>query len=394
MKSARFYQWRIPRPAAVDGPAALRHHVRPVHDPGPAMSRAFRNLSAFLLLAFSTAVLAQRVEGTRARATGPYSAEVVVNNQTDAQRNMGFARGLLQVLTRISGDRTVNQRPGVGDELRRARQYVDHYDFRQDEGIGPTGAPTFNTTLVVQYDQKKVDEMVATLGLSYWPQPRPKPVLWLAIDDGSGSGPRLVGLGKSNAARPVLDRAKQRGYALGLPAGNAAEQALVGSIWRGDTAAIARASAKYSPPMQLVGKLYRSTKGGWQADWVFLDNGRALARTSSTDSDARRAMAAGADVAADALIRKYAKPAKTVGPPGKYVLTITGVNSTDDFIRLAGYLERSAVVKRATPLRASPDGLTYEVELVSGVAGLAKVAARDGVLEQVGDDDSTTFRLR
>ncbi|TZF91593.1 DUF2066 domain-containing protein [Lysobacter lacus] len=359
------------------------------------MARAYRIFLAFLLLASSTAVLAQRVEGSRASASGPYSAEVVVNNQGDAQRNSGFARGLLQVLTRVTGDRAVNQKPGVGDELRRAREYVGHYDYRQDEGIGPTGAPTYNTTLVVQFDAKKVDDIIATLGLQSWPTPRPKPVLWLAIDDGSGNGPRLVGVDKSAAARPVLDRAKQRGYALGLPAGNAAEQALVGSIWRGDVGAIGRASAKYAPPMQLIGKLYRTVAGGWQAEWTFLDNGRQLAKSATYDRDARRTMAGGADIAADALIRKYARPGKTIGPPGKYVVTITGINSTDDFIRLAAYLERLAVVKRSTVLRATPDGLTYELELVSGVSGFSKAVAKDGVLEQAGEDESsTTFHLR
>ncbi|HEY4582333.1 MAG TPA: DUF2066 domain-containing protein [Lysobacter sp.] len=357
------------------------------------MARAFRYLTAFLLLALSTSVLAQRVEGSRARASGLYSAEVVVTNQSDAQRNSGFARGLLQVLTRITGDRAVNQKPGVGDELRRAREYVDRYDYRQDEGIGPTGAPAYNTTLVVQYDKDKVDEAIATLGLPLWPSPRPKPVLWLAIDDGSGA--RLVGLDKSNAARPVLDRARQRGYALGLPTGNAAEQALAGAIWRGDTAAIARASSKYAPPIQLIGKLYRTPKGGWQADWVFLDNGRQLAKSSTADADARRAMAGGADLAADALIRKYAKPGKALGPPGRYTVTFTGVGSTDDFIRLAAYLDRLAVVKRATPLRATEAGLTYELELASGLAGFGRAVAKDGLLEPVGDGDGVAaFRLR
>ena len=357
------------------------------------MALAHRTFLAFFLFAFTTVALAQRVEGSRASASGPYSAEVVVTNQTDVQRNTGFARGLLQVLQRLTGDRAVNQRPGVGNELRNARSYVDSFDFRQDQGIGPTGAPSFNTTLVVQYDAAKVDELISTLGLPMWPTPRPKPVLWLAIDD--GSGPRLVGLDKSNAARPVLDRAKQRGYALGLPAGNAAEQALVGSIWRGDSAAIARASSKYAPPMQLIGKLYRTVSGGWQAEWVFLDNGRQLAKSATYDRDARTAMAGGADVAADALIRKYARPGKTLGPPGRYTVTFTGVDSTDDFIRLAAYLEKTAVVKRATPVRATPEGLVYELELVSGVQGFAKVAAKDGVVEPAGTgDDTTVFHLR
>ena len=105
-------------------------------------------------------------------------------------------------------------------------------------------------------------------------------------------------------------------------------------------------------------------------------------------------MATGADIAADALIRKYARPGRTLGPAGRYTVTFTGVNSTDDFIRLAAYLEKTAVVKRATPVSASPDGLVYELELISGVQGFAKVAEKDGVVEQAGDDDTPVFHLR
>jgi hypothetical protein len=356
------------------------------------MAFAIRLFLFTVLLAVSSAVPAQRVEGERARAVGIYSAELGVNGQGPGERNGAFARGLLQVLQRISGDRGIGSRAGVGDELRRAKDYVDKYDYRQDEGVSASGAPSFKTMLVVQYDADKVNEAIATLGLQQWPQPRPKPVLWLAINDGRGA--RLVGVSQNDAARAVLDRAKQRGYALGLPAGNAAEQALVGSIWRGDTAAIARASSKYSPPMQLIGKLYRNPKGGWTADWIFQDAGKVLARTSSTDADARRAMAAGADIAADALIRRYAKPAKPIAPPGEFVVSFTGVDSTEDFMRLAAYLDRLAVVKRATPLRAEPDVLVYELQLVSGVQGMARAAAKDGVIEPVGEEGSTTFRLR
>jgi hypothetical protein len=356
------------------------------------MALAIRLILAILLMGLALPVAAQRVEGERARAVGLYGAELTVNGQGPAERNGALARGLLQVLQRLTGDRGVNSREGVGDELRRARDYVDNFDYRQDQGVSASGAPSFKTTLVVQYDREKVDELVATLGLALWPQPRPKPVLWLAINDGRGA--RLVGVNQNDAARAVLDRAKQRGYSLGLPAGNAAEQALVGAIWRGDTGAIARASSKYSPPMQLIGKLYRNPKGGWTADWIFQEAGKVLSRWSSTDGDARRAMAAGADGAADALIRKYAKPAKTVAPPGDYAITFTGVNSTDDFIRLAAYLERLAVVKRATPLRATPGALVYELQLVSGPAGLAKAAAKDGLIEPAGEEGGTTFRLR
>ncbi|HVE52109.1 MAG TPA: DUF2066 domain-containing protein, partial [Ramlibacter sp.] len=86
-----------------------------------------------LLLAFGNG-WAQRVEGDRASAQGPYQAEVPVNGQGPAERSAGFARALSQVLAKLSGNRSAVRQPGVGDELRRARDYVDSYDYRQDEG--------------------------------------------------------------------------------------------------------------------------------------------------------------------------------------------------------------------------------------------------------------------
>lgn len=352
------------------------------------MVRAIQGLWLAVLVLASVTAAAQRVEGDRAGARGPYEAEVAVNGQGEAERHAGFARALSLVLARLSGSRSVAAEPGVGQELRRARDFVKSYDYRQDEGVGPTGAPTFNTTLIVRFDQEAIEDLITTLGLPVWPMPRPKPVLWLAIDD--GSGPRLVGLDKANAARSALNRAQERGYRLGLPAGNAAELATVGAIWRGDSAAVARVSQRYSPPMQLIGKVYRSA-AGWSADWTFVDNGRVLANWSATDSDARRLIASGADGAADALAKRYAKRS-AVGPAGTYAVTFTGIDGSDEYIRLAGYLEKLAIVRRITPQRATPEGVVFELELATGLPGFRRMADRDGVIV-AEEGEAPVYRL-
>jgi hypothetical protein len=342
---------------------------------------------------------AQRVEGDRAAAQGLYQAEVSVHSQGESERVTGFVRALAQVLGRISGDRNAAQRPGVGQALRNAKDMVDSYDYRQDEGVSPTtGAPTFDTTLIVRFDPDKVDNLVAALGVPVWPQPRPKPVLWLAIDDGRGA--RLVGLPQASAARSVLDRAVDRGFRLGLPTGSAAEQAAVGAIWRGDTAAVARISAHYNPPMQLIGKLYRSS-GGWTGDWTFVDHGRVLGHWTDEEPDARRAMAAGADGAADALVRRYAK-AESAGTPGIFRVTFVGIDSSEDFMRLSGYLQGIAVVRHITPVRATPAGLEVDLDLATGMEGFRRLIDDDVLVDESGErpadagaqDIGSVFRLR
>lgn len=331
------------------------------------------------LLLASGLALAQRTEGDRASASGAYEAETSVRNQTDGEREAAFGRALAQVLAKATGDAGAATRPGVRDELGKARDYVDGYDYRQDEGVSANGVPSFKTMLVTRFKRDAVDELVGMLGLPVWPLPRAKPVLWLAIDDGSGA--RLVGLAQANAARAVLDQAKSRGFALGLPSGNAAEQAAVGAIWRGDTAAIASLSNRYSPPMQLLGKLYRGA-GGWVADWIFVDKGKALSKWTTNSQDARRAMSGGADGAADALFRRYAKSGSG-GPPGRFRVRVVGVSSADDYMRLAGYLDGLSIVKRIQPVFATGDALELDLDLATGVDGFARYVERNGVLRRV-----------
>lgn len=344
-----------------------------------------RPILAFVLTAVlslsSAPLLAQsgmRTEGDVAAAQGVYEAEVPVNSQTDADRAGALARALGQVLAKMSGDRQVTSRPGVAQMLRDAGQYVRSYDYRQDRGTSASGAPSYRMMLVARFDGDQVEGLAAALGLPVWAQPRPKPVLWLAIDD--GSGPRLVGLQQSNAARPALDKAIERGYRLGLPAGGAAEQALVGAIWRLDTAAVARASARYAPPMQLIGKLYRGSGGGWVADWVFVDNGRELNRWTTRENDARRAMAGGAEGAADALVRRYAK-ALPSGAPGVHRVIVHGVNSADDWLRVSASLQGHPMLRAIRPVRASNDRIELDLDLATGLAGFNRLLGVDAALQ-------------
>ena len=338
----------------------------------PRLSGKF--LVVLALAGFAVApVAAQRVEGSRAAASGLYEAEVPVNSQGAGDREAGFARALAEVLGKISGDRGAAGRPGVAAELSNAGDYVDGYDYRQDEGTTAGGAPSYRTTLVVRFDEAAVEDLAAALGIPVWPTPRPKPVLWLAIDD--GSGPRLVGVRQNDVARPLTARAIERGYRLGLPAGSAAERAVVGAIWRGDTAAVARASSRYKPPMQLVG--YDAA-----ARVQDMNDGRVLSSWSAEERDARQALAAGADGAADALADRYAKAPPT-DPAGNFRVAFSGIDNTDDYLRLSAWLQGLAVVTDITRLAATGDVLAFDLALSTGLSGLARMAARSDVVEAI-----------
>ena len=142
--------------------------------------------------------------------------------------------------------------------------------------------------------------------------------------------------------------------------------------------------------------------GGWAADWIFIDHGKVLDRWTTQDRSARRAMAGGADGAADALARRYAK-AEPIGEPGRHQVLFTGIDSSEDYMRLAAWLRSQAVVRDVKPLRATADGLAFELDLATGLAGLRRVLDDELLVEQGTTEQGTTepdtgepvaFRLR
>ena len=147
--------------------------------------------------------------------------------------------------------------------------------------------------------------------------------------------------------------------------------------------------------MQLIGKLYRKGSG-WKADWTFVDNGRVLNSWSREDIDARRAMAAGADGAADALIRRYARSSGGAGPAGTYRIRVVGIDSADDYILLMSHLQELAVVRKVRPVGATADGLLLDLDLISGLSGFRRMIQPRGILvgaEATAEGEVPTFRM-
>jgi hypothetical protein len=91
--------------------------------------------------------------------------------------------------------------------------------------------------------------------------------------------------------------------------------------------------------------------------------------------DARRAMAGGADGAADALIQAL-RQGGSVRPAGTYRVPSVGMRSADDYLRLPATCRRGRVVaKRITPAHA--DRRTCWNSTSNWLTGIAGFAERD-----------------
>lgn len=338
-----------------------------------------------LLLAFAAPVVAQgpALVSAPADAAAPtreqvwYTAEVPVSSQEQREREAALGRALAQVLVRVSGQVDAANNPVVQRALRHAETLLLASEYREvEERAG--GVPVQRLRLAASFDPEAVDALVMAAGLPLWGGPRPQPLLWLAIDDGGGAGPRLVAAAQTQVVQPLAQRGLERGVRLLLPAGNAVEQEAAARVWALDAAALGVLSARYQAPLLLLGRIGRSGTG-WSAEWVLSEAGVERRRWRFEDPNPQRVIASGADTLADTL----AASAATRLPPGRperLEATVVGLRSAADWLALSAYLQTLPVLQDYEVLEASADTLRLRLDLAVDRARFEALLAGGAVL--------------
>jgi hypothetical protein len=189
---------------------------------------------------------------------------------------------------------------------------------------------------------------------------------------------------QTNVVKPLATRGLERGMRFLLPAGTAAELAAVRSVVGLNPMAMQPLTARYGNDAQLLGKVYRQSPG-WAADWVLTQAGVELARWSYADADPRRVIASGVDEGANALAARDSIKLDS-GVAGVYAIEVAGVDSQGDYLRLMGYLETLAIVRRVGVLEAVPGQLRVQLDLSVGMKGFRTLLAGGNVLRAASSE--------
>ena len=314
-----------------------------------------------------------------------YTAEVSLTSP--AEQRGAKIRALGQVVVRLTGNPAAASNNLIRRSGANIEALITNSSTRQDTET-VNGLPVYRTILTVSFDPDNVDALIGAAGLKFWTAERPKPILWLAIDD--GRGPRLVTGQQTNVVKPLATRGLERGMRFLLPAGSSIEQAAIRSIWTLNAPAMQVLTERYRNDAQLIGKVYRQSPG-WAADWLMTQDGVELARWSYSDSDPRRVIASGVDEGANAIAKRDSVYLET-GVAGIFTIDVIGVDSQADFIRLMSYLETMAIVKRVTVTEATPEQLRLQLDLSLGMKGFRTMIGTGGVLRAVAaeSEDGTT----
>ncbi len=318
-----------------------------------------------------------------------YTTEVSIVSQNAGEKRGASMRALAQVIVRLTGNPQAASNPVIRRGMGSIDTLIRASKVRQDSEL-VNGVPVYRTILALAFDPDGVDALIAGAGLKFWTSERPKPILWLAIDD--GRGPRLVTGQQTNVVKPLAMRGLERGMRFLLPAGTAAEKGALPAIVRLDAAALQPLTSRYRNDVQLVGKVYRQAPG-WAADWVMTEGGAEIARWSFADADPRRVIASGVDEGANALARRDGVYLDT-GVAGLYLVDIGGINGAADYLRAMAYLQSIPVVRHVIAVEANATQMRLQLDLSVGMKGFRTLMGNSGALRAAAaTQDSSVARF-
>ncbi|MBV8696706.1 MAG: DUF2066 domain-containing protein [Bradyrhizobium sp.] len=241
-----------------------------------SISRAPRWTLMALVVALACCTMA------KARAADDlYRAQTVLTGQGEANRMIGFAACLEDVLIKVSGALKLAGDPRLQPYKARASEFVKAYRYHDKMSGTPVrdeqGTRDRPYDLFVDFDDQKINGILSELGLKPWLS-RPVLGVFVAMEQGARTYVVSSDARASDLQRDaLLAAADKRGLRIILPDEAAlARSSLTGrGLATRPSSALAQAVADQGAELVLIGHLrWDDADLGWATDWHFDWQGR------------------------------------------------------------------------------------------------------------------------
>ena len=328
--------------------------------------------------------------GMAAEVSGLYAAEAQVFSQKRSERATAMGAALAEVLVKVSGQRDAALVQGVVQATRSPAKFLQQYRYRalsdeqRERALQEAAANNLTGTdpqiVLFRFDKAAVDKVLRDNGLPVWGATRPMTLAWLAVQDEENR--YLVANDSVELTRALLtNEAQRRGLALLLPLMDLEDQRSLSfaDVWGGFRDPILRASARYRTESVLVGRMYRTVSGEWQAQWTLLE-GQQTQSWAGMGVLPAEVIDEGVSGAIEVLASRYAPVAGEQA--GLLPVTVIDVRSLSDYARVTRYLKSLQRVGNVQVARVDADQVTFELDVKGGPDAIAQTIALGNVLKR------------
>lgn len=240
-----------------------------------------------------------------------YRAKITVTGQGEANRITGFAAALEDVLIKVSGAQRLASDRRLAPYKSKAKDFVTAFSYR-DQFLGKPirdeqGTRDRPYDLTVEFQERKIDEVLKAFGLKPWLSHRPRLAVLVGMEQGARNFIVTADGATSDLQRDaLLAAAERRGMDIVLPGTAAlAKSNLTGAeLKTAPFPALAALAAGQEAEVVLAGQLVWSDRDlGWAAQWRMDWRGRIhrwQARGVTFDEAFRRGIGGAAQILSDA----------------------------------------------------------------------------------------------
>ncbi len=305
----------------------------------------------FFIVLFSYSLVLHAVE-----VKGIYESLVPIAGQEAEERDITLQLGFVDVLVRATGDIYIANEPSIQLDIKNVAKYVSRFQYQANN----SETAITSLDLFINFDKGAIANLLRERGLPVWPSNRPEVLVWLAVEDGSYR--YIVSPDSDIQVRDELIRAaKKRGLPIVTPLMDINDMGKIrfSDVWAGFKEEILSASERYGSSHVLVGRLFRSASGNWDAKWTFWGMDKEESWVGAGEN-INNVIASGVDGSVGVLSSYYAlapgNDSKT-----SFEIKIDAIDTTAKYAKIMKYLESQAGVIALKVISVKDSRITFEV---------------------------------
>jgi len=316
-----------------------------------------------------------------------------VKSKSVKDREQALPQALGQVLIKVSGNSTIVTIPRIHGQLINASQILHSYRYQSNDNSA------YPYLLIASFDRAAVNQMLTSNHQAIWGADRPLMLFWVVkVTDGNARF-----LSNSDDAQ-LYDHlkwiAKARGLPVVYPLMDLTDLNAISSsdIINDQESMIINASQRY-PHSGIVTVILSNTPNAqWQGQWTLELNGKRT-QFSEQGDDAAQVMLQGMNQLADNLANNYSVLHLGSGNERDFQLTVYGVNSVDEYVKIDQYLKHINSVRQVTIEQVLPDRVIFNLKVSGDKQLLQQAISIDNLLEPyddftVAEDNSAVLSYR
>ncbi|MEX0739759.1 MAG: DUF2066 domain-containing protein [Pseudohongiella sp.] len=286
---------------------------------------------------------------------GLYRQEIVVENQSQAERERAYRAAFAQVIVKVTGERRWLEHPQVREATQRASTYVAEVSYR---------SVMLEPRLDVRFDQDLVDDLLNRADIPVWDRNRASVLLWVTVQTPDG---RRAMLG-SSTEHVLLSQAREfagaRGVPILIPLLDLTDRRMVtvDQGWQLDTDALRQAGERYGADSVLAGRLLitpdNEVVGLWQ--FVFRDQVHVF---DHVDNSAETYMDFPLDAVTTRLAEHFGLVLSEFEQEDEVILRIEGITDLASHTDLMNYLGSLSVIRDVNVSALRADTIELRVNL-------------------------------